>query len=163
MEIRVTNRGPEFLGWEKFHAELTDRTVRSFLFRRDVFRVRILEGFALLDENGDCWRPVVKQYDSDAASIPHPLDWLVPALNVLRYKRSSMGIHDPACEYECLEKWSRESGLWVPTYVPRGKADWLLAQGIRAEKGWRITARMYWLGVRIGAVGPWLRDWWNDR
>jgi hypothetical protein len=166
MGIRVKvagNMRPLFLGPEKFHAELTDRTVRSFVFRRDVFAVRIEDGFSLLDENGDLWRPVTKEYDSDAASIPHPLDWLVPAFNVLRYKRSSMGIHDPACGEGMLEKWDRESGTWKVVRVTRRKADWLLAQGVRAEGGWRVTAGCYQAGVRIGAAGTWVKEWWEDR
>jgi hypothetical protein len=153
IQVKVAGRiRPVFLRRECFHAEVTDRTVRSFLFRRDVYAVRIEDGFALLDEKGDLWRPVTKVYDSDAASVPHPLDWLVPAFNVLRYKRSSMGIHDPACGEGMLEKWDRASGTWKAVRVSRKKADWLFNQGIRAEGGWRITARTYWAGVRCGAA-----------
>jgi hypothetical protein len=164
IQAKVAGRiRPVFLRPECFHAEVTDRTVRSFLVRRDVYAVRIEDGFALLDEKGDLWRPVTKVYDSDAASVPHPLDWLVPAFNVLRYKRSSMGIHDPACGEGMLEKWDRASGTWKAVRVSRRKADWLFSQGIRAEGGWRITAGTYWVGVRCGAAGKSVKDWWMDR
>jgi hypothetical protein len=143
---------PRFLAPDKFEAVLTDRTTRSFLLRRHVYRVRWENGFALQDRDGGLWRPHVEEFDSDGASIPHPLDWLIPALDAFRYRRATMGIHDPACRYGKLEHWDTEMAGWRTVTVPREKADALLAQGIEAEGGWRLTQGVYWVGVRIGAV-----------
>jgi hypothetical protein len=158
---------PTFEHPEAFHAEVTDRQVRSFLFLRDVYRVRIGEGFALQDSRGRRLRPVTKEYDSDAASIPHPLDWLIPAFNVLRYKRSSMGIHDPACGEGSLELWDEEHQAWKVIFVTRKQADALLAEALEAEGAWRATRWSYWAGVRAGAGGKAVKDtvldWRNDR
>lgn len=141
---------PRFAFPELFHAEVTDRFERSFLFRRDVFRVRWESGFCLVDRDGNSWRPDRPEYDSDAASIPHPLDWIFPCFNVLRYKRASMGIHDPACRFGRLAKWNPYDRIWEVVEVRRPLADSLFQQGIQAEGGWKLTRGAYWLGVRIG-------------
>lgn len=140
---------PAFIFPEKFRAELTDRDERSFFVRRHIYRCRRDEGFALIDSNGDLWRPHAREWDSDGASIPHPLDWIIPALDSLRYKRSAMGIHDPAYRFGRLDKWNDENARWDTVVVPRDLADWLLAQGIEAEGGWKLTQKTYWLGVRV--------------
>lgn len=135
-----------------FEAVLTDRTQRTFLFRRHVYRVRLGVGFALCDDAGALWRPLRLEYDSDGASIPHPIDWLVPPLDPLRYRLASMGIHDPACREGALLRWDGEDCRWMPCRVSRTRADELLRQGILASGGWRATAGTYWAGVRIGAA-----------
>lgn len=143
---------PRFLCPDNFHAELTDRTERSFLLRRHVYHVTWEIGFALQDRDGVVWRPHVESYDSDGASVPHPFDWLIPALDSLRYQRAAMGIHDPACRFGKLARWSDDACDWQVVPVPRSQADSLLAQGIEAEGGWRLTQGVYWLGVRLGAA-----------
>ena len=142
---------PVFLYANRFHASLTDRTERSFLLRRHVYRCRWEHGFALRDCEGVLWRPSVHEYDSDGASIPHPLDWLIPALDSLRYRRAAMGIHDPACRTGELDR-RLPGDCWRVVPVPRVQADDLLRQGIEAEGGWRATGWTYWAGVRVGAL-----------
>jgi hypothetical protein len=141
---------PRFLYANRFHAELTRRTQRTFLFRRPLYRCRWEHGFALRDRDGTLWRPAVHEYDSDGASIPHPLDWLIPALAPLRYQAATMGIHDPACRDGELDR-KLPGDVWRVVPVGRSLADSLLAQGVEAEGGWRATQGVYWLGVRIGS------------
>ena len=141
---------PRFFYPNRFHAELTDRTERSFLLRRRVYECWWESGFCFQDRDGVRWRPAVHEYDSDGASIPHPLDWLVPAFEPFRYRRSSMGIHDPACRTGELDRML-PGDVWRVVRVPRSLADSLLAQGIEAEGGWQITQGAYWLGVRLGS------------
>jgi hypothetical protein len=142
---------PRFAFPERFHAELTGKTERTFLFRRHQFACRYEEGWCLTLGNGTAWRPHVREWKSDGASVPHPLDWIVPAFNIYRYRQSAMGIHDPACRFGKLETWDAHRMAWVVVAVPRSQADSLLQQGIQAEGGWRATRFAYWLGVRIGS------------
>ena len=140
---------PKWLEPDKFHAELTGRTERSFLVRRHVYRCFWDEGFALQDRYGNLWRPARVSYLSDGASVPHPLDWVVPALDSLRYRHAAMGIHDPAYrmgELDCLPYMTDE---WRVVPVTRRLADSLLAQGVDASGGWKVTQGAYWVGVRI--------------
>jgi hypothetical protein len=148
---------PRFLCPERFEAVLTNRTERSILFRRHVYAVTVSEGFALQDSDGVLWRPVIlssgqTHYFSDGATIPYPFAWFVPALDPLRYRLSSMGLHDPACRCGKLQRWANLTDGWQVVDVPRALADDLLRQGIIAEGGWQITAGAYWCGVRTGAA-----------
>ena len=148
---------PRFLCPERFEAVLTDRTERSILLRRHVYAITVSEGFALQDSDGVLWRPVIlssgqTSYFSDGATIPYPFAWFVPALDPLRYRLSSMGLHDPACRCGKLQRWSGITDGWQVVDVPRALADDLLRQGILAEAGWLVTSRLYWLGVRTGAA-----------
>ena len=143
---------PVFVHPERIEFELTDRTERSFLFLRHVYRVRVWDGFCLRDSEGWEWRPEDKVFDSDGASVPHPVDWVIPAFDGWRYRRSAAGIHDPACRTGRLER--RRGGTetaWEIVEVPRWKADWLLREGVEAEGGWWLTQKCYWGGVRVGA------------
>jgi len=142
---------PRFLSPEKFHAELTGRTERTFLLRRHQYDCRWDDGFALQDRDGNAWRPDRPQYHSDGASVPYPLAWFVPAFDSFRYRLSAMGIHDPACRFGRMAKWNPHTMLWEVVPVPRSLADSLLQQGIHAEGGWAATRFCYWLGVRIGS------------
>lgn len=148
---------PRFLGTHYFEAVLTRRSVGLFVFRKRIFKVRVVEGFALQDEDGVLWRPVLgadgkRSYASDGATIPPPLSWC-GAFDPLRYQHSAMGIHDPACSDGRLERLALSArGGWEVVAVPRRQADDLLAQGIIAEGGWRITSGAYWCGVRVGAA-----------
>ena len=68
-----------------------------------------------------------------------------------------MGIHDPACKYKKLQRWTNLADGWQVVDVPRSLADELLRQGVIAEGGFHIgklqvTALCYWLGVRAGAA-----------
>jgi hypothetical protein len=153
----MKKRKPAFLFPERLRAELTDRTERSFLFPRPVHRVTVEEGFAFRDKDGTLWRPARKCYDTDGASVPHPLDWLVPALGAYRYRCATM-LHDAACRYGELERFDTEAGEWRKVRVPRALADELLRQGVLASGGWRITAGAYWAGVRVGAGGLRVRE-----
>jgi hypothetical protein len=148
---------PRYLCPERFQAVLTNRTERSILLRRHIYAITITEGFALQDSDGVLWRPVIAEgwqtsYFSDGATIPYPLAWFVPALDPLRYRLSSMGIHDPACRCGKLQRWAGLDGGWQVVDVSRAQADELLRIGIIAEGGWRATAGAYWCGVRVGAA-----------
>jgi hypothetical protein len=142
---------PGFFMPQQFHIDLTARVERSFLVRRHTFRCSRGPDWRFCDRDGQSWRPVPQEWDSDGASIPHPLDWIVPAFDPYRYRQSAMGIHDPACRFGELEKWDAHSMTWVRVTVPRSLADSLLQQGIQAEGGWMLTRGAYWLGVRIGS------------
>jgi hypothetical protein len=148
---------PRFLCHDRFEAVLTNRTERSILLRRHVYAVTVSEGFALQDADGVLWRPVIlgggqTSYFSDGATIPYPFAWFVPALDPLRYRLSSMGIHDPACRTGKLQRWTNLADGWQVVDVSRAQADQLLRVGIIAEGGWQITAGAYWCGVRAGAA-----------
>lgn len=157
---------PRFLGTHYFEAVLTRRSVGLFVFRKRIYKVRVRAGFALQDEDGNLWRPVLgkdgkKSYASDGATIPPPISWF-GAFDPLRYQFSAMGIHDPACKEARLEMLPRfteiEPRVWIDreawkvVEVTRPHADDLLRQGIIAEGGWRITSGAYWCGVRAGAA-----------
>jgi hypothetical protein len=143
---------PRWLCPDKFHAELTGKTERSFLLRRHVYKCSWEIGFALQASDGSLWRPHLETYYSDGASIPHPIDWLVPALDSLRYRHAAMGIHDPAWRHGKLDTWNEDACNWNTVCVPRSLADSLLAQGIDASGGWRVTQGIYWAGVRLGSL-----------
>ena len=142
---------PHFAFPHKFHAELTGKTERSFLVRRHQYRCWYEDDWCLVDRDGQAWRPARREWQSDGASIPHPLDWLIPALDPYRYRQAAMGIHDPACRDGRLERWDAHAMRWTVAKVPRSLADSLLQQGIQAEGGWALTRGVYWLGVRIGS------------
>jgi hypothetical protein len=144
---------PHFAFPHKFHAELTGHrsTERSFFVRRHQYHCWYEPDWCFTDRDGQAWRPARKEWHSDGASIPHPLDWLVPAFDGLRYRQSTMGIHDPACRDGKLERWDAHKMRWVVVAVPRSLADSLLQQAIHAEGGWALTRGAYWLGVRIGS------------
>ncbi len=146
---------PAFLGTDCFEAIATKRTTGWGPFRKRVFKVRIRQGFALRDSSGICWRPVLRngqtQYASDGATVPWPLNRLF-AGDPLHFQFSAMGIHDPCCNTGYLEALHPGSTMWVVVRVTRSQADDLLSQGIIAEDGLRITSTAYWLGVRIGAA-----------
>lgn len=146
---------PRFLHPDRFQVELTKRTEGFFVFRKHLFRVTASEGFALQDESGALWRPVMlgtgqTTYMSDGATIPPPLSW-IGAFDPLRYQYSAMGIHDPACRTGHLQRWADITDGWQVVSVSRPQADDLLRQGIIAEGGWRVTSGAYWCGVRVGA------------
>ncbi len=141
---------PHYLAPDKFEAILTDKTERPFLFRRYLYRIRWVEPFALVDRDGVEWRPDRNNYLCDLASVPHPIDWVIPALNSCRYDRSA-AMHDCVCRYEHLERWNTETLKWDRVRVSRAQGDSLLQQGIQAEGGWAATRGAYWAGVRIGA------------
>jgi hypothetical protein len=143
---------PKFYHPERFCAVLTGRklTERTFVVRRHKFMVRVEDGFCFEDRNGKLWRPVmgpdgVAEYGSDGASIPHPIDWVLPAFDPLRYRMSSMGLHDPAYRSGMLECWDEARAEWVSVRVTKSEADSLLQQGVGAEGGWRVTRFCYWL------------------
>jgi hypothetical protein len=148
---------PRFLGTGDFEAVVTRRTTGFFVFRKRIYKVRVRAGFALQDEDGNLWRPVLgkdgkRAYASDGATIPPPISWF-GAFDPLRYQCAAMGIHDPACRDGKLELMTPlDTRVWQVVDVPRAKADDLLRQGVIAEDGWRITSGAYWLGVRAGAA-----------
>jgi hypothetical protein len=147
---------PMWLHPEQFRATLTDRTTRTFLFKRWIYDVWRGKEFCLRDRDGVCWRSKKTRYDSDGASVPHPWDWLIPALDSLKYRRSAMGLHDPAFkegELECLRPGETE---WKTVKVPHSLANSLLQQGIQASGGWMATRGAYWLGVTVG--GAFMKD-----
>jgi hypothetical protein len=131
------------------------------VLRRRLYKVTISEGFALQDEDGVLWRPVILSsgqttYYSDGSTVPFPINCLT-VFSAISYKYSSMGIHDPACKCKKLQRWANLTDGWQVVDVPRALADELLRQGVIAEGGFRIgklqvTARCYWLGVRAGAA-----------
>jgi hypothetical protein len=149
---------PQWIHSEQFTAELTDRYERTFIVRREVYRVRIGPDFCLRNRQG-YWRPCptgenilhepVTEYDSDGSSVPFPLPQLIGAFNTLRYKRASMGLHDPAYRYGKLMHRGYCGDRWHVESVSKTQADQLLHDGILATGGWAITANAYWLGVRI--------------
>jgi len=142
---------PQFFHTDDFEAVLADKYERSFLFRRVLHLVKTTGSFCMRDEDETLWRPHEPEFLSDAASVPHPFDWFIPALNVYRYKWATMGIHDPACRTGKLDRMLKGELEWTHVVVPRSQADSLLAQGIDAMGGWKITQGVYWLGVRAGA------------
>ena len=155
--IRETE-SPKWICPDRFEAVLTDETERPFLLRRHVYKCTWEDGFALQDQNGDLWRPPVREYKSDGSSVPHPLDWCIPALDSLRYRRASMGIHDPAYRTGKLAVLRKDATEWIMVEVTKAEADSLLAQGIDASGGWRLTQGVYWLGVRLpNWVGGWFK------
>ena len=144
-------KNPMWLCPEQFRATVTDRTTRSFLVRRWLYDVERGPDFCLRDRDGVCWRSKATRYYSDGSSIPHPLDWLIPSLDCLKYRRASMGLHDPAFQEGELERW--RPGIdteWQPAPVNHSLANSLLQQGIEASGGWMTTRGAYWLGVTLG-------------
>jgi hypothetical protein len=138
---------------EQFRATVTDRKTRTFLFHRWLYEVRRGPDFCLRDRDGVCWRSKAEHYLSDGASVPHPLDWLIPALDSLKYRRGAMGIHDPAFSTGELERWRPgEDTEWQTVKVTHALANSLLQQAIEASGGWMLTRGAYWLGVTIGGA-----------
>lgn len=149
---------PTFHHPERFHAELTGvkQTERTFLCRRHQYLVTIEDGFCLQDAGSRLWRPsrtpltpndrpqIVSVYHSDGGSIPHPFDWVMLAFDPLRYRMSTMGIHDPVYRMGTLDLWEPDATAWITVKVTRSHANDLLAQGVTAEGGWRITSGSYW-------------------
>ncbi len=148
----MSRRKPAFLFRERFHAELTDRYERPYIFKREVHECTFDEGFAFRDRNGILLRPSRKRYDSDGASIPFGLT-MFPCFDRYKYKEATMGIHDPACRFGELEAFFPLENEWKVIPITRAQADDLLSQAIQALGGWRLTAETYWAGVRIGALG----------
>jgi hypothetical protein len=147
-------RKPHFVGTRNFSAVVTKRTTGWFLFRKRIYKVIVREGFYLQDEEGICWRPVMRRgvarFASDGATVPWPINRFF-AGDPLHFQYSCMGIHDPACTYGFLERMDPAAGVWEVVRVPRSQADSLMAQGITAEEGLRITRLGYHAGVRIGS------------
>jgi hypothetical protein len=147
---------PRFLCPERFQEVPTNRTERSIVLRRRLYKVTISEGFALQDSGGVLWRPVILSsgqttYYSDGSTVPFPINCLT-VFSAISYKYSSMGIHDPACRTGKLQRWTNLADGWQVVDVSRAQADELLRVGIIAEGGWRVTAGAYWCGVRAGAA-----------
>jgi hypothetical protein len=147
---------PMWLCPEQFRATVTDRKTRTFLTRRWLYDVERGPCFCLRDRDGVCWRSKAARYFSDGSSVPHPLDWLIPALDSLKYRRASMGLHDPAYSTGHLERLQPGETQWTTVKVDHALANSLLQQGIEASGGWMLTRGAYWLGVTIG--GAFMKD-----
>jgi hypothetical protein len=139
-----------FFNEDLFHAELVEGYERPFIVRRPRFKCRFEDGFFFRDENDTLWRPSVREYFSDGATVPYPLA-LIPPFTPYRYKLPTMAIHDPACEHEELEQFDHGDLVWKVVRVPRSLADELLRQGVKALGAWKATQFGYWAGVRAGA------------
>lgn len=108
-------------------------------------RMQLLELFSFTDPNRTLW-DAPKDWKVDGASIPRPLWTLVGSPYTGDYRRASV-VHDVACDRAGADRKKRRA------------ADRMFYHACRAGGCSVGQATLLYLGVRFGAIWPFVPQW----